>query len=107
MTRNWRISVVGAFFALVVVMPAAVTFYTDWLWFGETGYREVFVRKLTAQGTLGGSSFQEGLTPRQLEAEVKELAEWQGMATEALDALNADLAATTAMAARLIAQLQD
>ena len=53
MTRNWRIPLTGAFFAFVVALPAAVTFYTDWLWFGETGYRDVFVRRLTAQGTLG------------------------------------------------------
>jgi uncharacterized protein len=56
MKRRWRISGLGAFFALAVVLPAAVTFYTDWLWFGETGYQEVFVRMLTAQGLLGGAA---------------------------------------------------
>jgi uncharacterized membrane protein (UPF0182 family) len=39
-------------FFLVVIVPALVTFYTDWLWFGETGYREVFLKRLTAQGGL-------------------------------------------------------
>jgi uncharacterized protein len=56
MTRSRRVPVIGAFFFLVVVLPAAVTFYTDWLWFGETGYQDVFLRKLTAQGMLGGAA---------------------------------------------------
>ena len=43
----------GGFFLLAIILPAAVTFYTDWLWFGEMGYQDVFVRTLTAQGTLG------------------------------------------------------
>ena len=39
--------------ALALVIPWAVGFYTDWLWFGETGYQRVFLRKLTAQMSLG------------------------------------------------------
>ena len=61
MTRNWRILVIGAFVIVVVGLPAAVTFYTDWLWFGETGYQDVFVRKLTAQGALGAAAAGRGL----------------------------------------------
>ena len=53
MTRNWRILVIGAFVIVVVGLPAAVTFYIDWLWFGETGYQDVFFRKITTQGALG------------------------------------------------------
>jgi uncharacterized membrane protein (UPF0182 family) len=53
MKRSWRIPITGTFLFLVMVLPATVTFYTDWLWFGETGYQAVFVRKLTAQGVLG------------------------------------------------------
>ena len=32
--------------------PALVGFYTDWLWFGEVGYQQVFLTILRAQGTL-------------------------------------------------------
>jgi hypothetical protein len=32
--------------------PSLVTFYTDWLWFTEAGYRQVFTTMLTAQTTL-------------------------------------------------------
>ena len=53
MKRRLRVFVVGGFFLLAVVLPASITFYTDWLWFGEVGYQDVFARTLTAQGTLG------------------------------------------------------
>jgi uncharacterized membrane protein (UPF0182 family) len=32
--------------------PSLVRFYTDWLWFGEVGYRHVFLTMLQSQGTL-------------------------------------------------------
>ena len=38
----------GLFFA----GPSLVRFYTDWLWFGEVGYQQVFFTMLRAQGTL-------------------------------------------------------
>jgi uncharacterized protein len=53
MKRRWRVFVVGGFFLLAIVLPASITFYTDWLWFGEMGYQDVFARTLAAQGTLG------------------------------------------------------
>ena len=53
MKRSWRLPLVGVFFLLAIVLPALVTFYTDWLWFGEMGYQEVFATTLAAQGTLG------------------------------------------------------
>jgi uncharacterized membrane protein (UPF0182 family) len=56
MTRNWRPLVIGAFVIVAVGLPAAVTFYIDWLWFGETGYQDVFLRKITAQGALGAAA---------------------------------------------------
>ena len=36
-------------------VPAAAVFYTDWLWFQEVGYEQVFIRSLTARTvvTLG------------------------------------------------------
>ena len=36
----------------IFVLPGAVTFYTDWLWFGETGYQSVFARTLSTQSVL-------------------------------------------------------
>src|SRR5918992_2851906 len=39
--------------ALVLLgLPAFAEFYTDWLWFREIGYEQVFVRSLTAQFTI-------------------------------------------------------
>jgi hypothetical protein len=32
--------------------PALIRFATDWLWFGEVGYQQVFLTMLRAQGTL-------------------------------------------------------
>jgi hypothetical protein len=37
---------------LFTVVPSAVDFYTDWLWFGETGYQGVFLTRLRAQAQL-------------------------------------------------------
>jgi uncharacterized membrane protein (UPF0182 family) len=36
----------------VFVLPGAVTFYTDWLWFGETGFQAVYARTLFTQSML-------------------------------------------------------
>lgn len=38
-----------ALVVLVTAVPAAATFYTDWLWFKELGYEQVFLRSLSAQ----------------------------------------------------------
>ena len=32
--------------------PSLLTFYTNWLWFGEVGYQQVFATMLRTQGTL-------------------------------------------------------
>jgi uncharacterized membrane protein (UPF0182 family) len=40
-------------FLVTIVVPSTVAFYTDWLWFGETGYRDVFVRTWLYRVTLG------------------------------------------------------
>ncbi len=34
-------------------LPSLVDLAAEWLWFGEVGYRSVFLRSLSAQGTLG------------------------------------------------------
>ena len=33
--------------------PTALGLYTDWLWFGETGYRNVYAGILSTQALLG------------------------------------------------------
>ncbi|MGH7360928.1 MAG: UPF0182 family protein, partial [Candidatus Methylomirabilales bacterium] len=49
-------------FRLILLLLVAATFLlsaealsllTDWLWFGEVGYRGVFLRILTAKAALG------------------------------------------------------
>ena len=42
------------FLALLVLLgfPALADFYTDWLWFKEVGYEQVFIRSLTARSTI-------------------------------------------------------
>ncbi len=51
LSRLWLLLLI---FPLLLGVPALVDLYTDWLWFGETGYQQVFVRSLTAKATLGG-----------------------------------------------------
>ena len=51
-----RIALVGAALLAIIVLPAAITFYTDWLWFAETGYQQVFVGTLKAQSQLGAAA---------------------------------------------------
>jgi hypothetical protein len=53
-----RSIIVLALIGLVVfVAPWLVTLYTDWLWFREVGYEQVFLRILSARATLGGVVF--------------------------------------------------
>jgi hypothetical protein len=42
---------------VVFLAPALVTLYTDWLWFGEVGYKDVFLRTLSARTWLGAAVF--------------------------------------------------
>jgi uncharacterized membrane protein (UPF0182 family) len=37
---------------LLLGLPAFAEFYTDWLWFKELGYEQVFIRSLTARSTV-------------------------------------------------------
>ncbi len=39
------------------MLPAAVDFLTDWLWFGEVGYRPVYATELTAKAALAAGAF--------------------------------------------------
>ena len=45
----------GALIALLllVALPSFAQLYTEWLWFGETGYQAVFLKSLTTRGLLG------------------------------------------------------
>jgi uncharacterized membrane protein (UPF0182 family) len=38
---------------VLLALPAIVELYADWLWFGETGYRGLFVRSLTIKAGVG------------------------------------------------------
>ena len=50
--------VVFAFVALLFFgLPSAVTLYTDWLWYGETGYRQIFTTSLGTRLLLGTATF--------------------------------------------------
>ena len=55
--RRFRVLIVLAVLVLTVALSAAAQLYTDWLWFGETGYQQVFLRSLTAKVSLGAVVF--------------------------------------------------
>ncbi|MDO8677429.1 MAG: UPF0182 family protein [Acidobacteriota bacterium] len=42
---------------LFFVVPAMVQFLTDWMWFGEVGYRPLYVTELTARAALAAGAF--------------------------------------------------
>ena len=42
---------------LLMAVPSFAEFYTDWLWFGEVGYRPVFLKSLTARSAMGSTVF--------------------------------------------------
>ena len=52
MFSRLRPLLLGAAFLLLFVIPGAITFYTDWLWFGETGYQSVYGKTLVTQSLL-------------------------------------------------------
>lgn len=43
--------------ALLLAVPSAAVFYTDWLWFQELGYQSVFLRTYQAKATLFVATF--------------------------------------------------
>ena len=49
---GWK-SVFWALAVFLLLLTPLVEFYTDWLWFGETGYQPVFLRMFTARATVG------------------------------------------------------
>jgi uncharacterized membrane protein (UPF0182 family) len=52
MPRRSRVWIVFALILLGTVLPATAVFYTDWLWFREVGYEQVFIRSLTARSLV-------------------------------------------------------
>src|SRR5688572_30277478 len=42
---------------LLMAVPSFAEFYTDWLWFGELGYRGVYLKSITTRSGLGSSVF--------------------------------------------------
>lgn len=42
---------------LFFLLPSAIAYYTDWLWFREVGYTSVFLRTLNAQGAVFVATF--------------------------------------------------
>jgi len=42
---------------LVVLLPSTAELYTEWLWFGETGYQSVFLNTLATKGLVGAIAF--------------------------------------------------
>ncbi len=49
--RPLRLVILLAAALLFLVAPSLVGFYTDWLWFGEVGYQQIFTTILRAQTT--------------------------------------------------------
>ncbi len=47
-----KLPILLALFLLVTGVPATAEFYTDWLWFKELGYEQVFLRSLSAQSLV-------------------------------------------------------
>lgn len=47
-----RFALIGLSLLLFVAGPSLLSFYTDWLWFGEIGYQQVYTTMLRGQGTL-------------------------------------------------------
>ncbi len=52
-----RVIALALIAAVVFVFPPLVEFLTDWLWFGELGYRSVYATELTARAELGLATF--------------------------------------------------
>ncbi|MDO8664312.1 MAG: UPF0182 family protein, partial [Candidatus Liptonbacteria bacterium] len=48
--------VIIAFFAVFVFLPGIVAFVTDWWWFSEVGYSQIFIKSLIAKIALFGAA---------------------------------------------------
>jgi uncharacterized membrane protein (UPF0182 family) len=52
-----RVLIFLAIGLLFFVLPSTTTFLVDWLWFGELGYRSVYVTTITSKSTVGVIAF--------------------------------------------------
>ena len=52
-----RLLALAVFALLFLGAPSAVRFYTDWLWFGEVGYVQIFSTMLRGQSTMFTTAF--------------------------------------------------
>jgi uncharacterized membrane protein (UPF0182 family) len=50
--RRSRLPFVFVLILIATVLPATAVLYTDWLWFQEVGYEQVFIRSLTARSLV-------------------------------------------------------
>ena len=50
--KPFRLIVLAVLALIFFAGPSLLRFYTDWLWFGELGYQQVFLTMLRSQGTL-------------------------------------------------------
>ena len=55
--RRWLPAVVLLALVLLLVVPSAAVYYTDWLWYRELGYEGLFLRALNAQGAVFLATF--------------------------------------------------
>jgi uncharacterized membrane protein (UPF0182 family) len=53
MPRLFGMPLILLLILLGTAIPACAEFYTDWLWYREVGYQQVFLRSLTARATTG------------------------------------------------------
>jgi uncharacterized membrane protein (UPF0182 family) len=55
--RRWLLGLGVLAVALLLVVPSAAGYYTDWLWYRELGYEGVFLRGLNAQALVFAATF--------------------------------------------------
>ena len=51
--------IISALFVLLLIisLPSFAEIYTEWLWFGETGFQPIFLKSLTTKALLGIAAF--------------------------------------------------
>ena len=52
--RSLRLTILIIAALLFFLGPSLIAYYTDWLWFGEVGYRSIYSKMLTVQFGAGG-----------------------------------------------------
>ena len=46
----------------MILLPSFAQIYTEWIWFGETGYQSVFLTSLATRGLVGVGVFAIAFT---------------------------------------------